>query len=156
VGDPNLDPELCARAETASAAVRVVLDAAGQLRHDDTLSQMHAIALHGTIIELFSACVLLAQWGEQTAIPILLRSEYEALVDLDNLMRDASYVERMEAANIAQTLKVMKGGPLRPEFQVGRKAGFDELVAQLAALEKKKKTPLFCCRMVGNAGQIRQ
>jgi hypothetical protein len=47
VGDPNLDPELRARAETASAAVPVVLDAARQLRHDDTLAQMHAIALHG-------------------------------------------------------------------------------------------------------------
>jgi len=155
VGDPNLDPELRARAETASAAVPVVLDAARHLRHD-TLAQMHAIALHGTIIELFSACVLLAQWGEPTGIPILLRSEYEALVDLDNLVRDAGYVERMEAANIAQTLKIMKGGPLRQEFEVGRKADFDELVAQLAALEKKKKTPLSVrdrCDAVGRLGE---
>lgn len=155
VGDPNLDPVLRARAEAASAAVLVVIDAARQLRHD-TLAQMHAIALHGTIIELFSACVLLAQWGEPTGIAILLRSEYEALVDLDNLVRDAGYVERMEAANIAQTLKIMKGGPLRQEFEVERKADFDELVAQLAALKKKKKTPLSVrdrCDAVGRLGE---
>ncbi len=155
-GDPNLDPELRARAQAASAAVPVVLDAAGHLRHDDSLAQMHAIALHGTIIELFSACVLLAQWGEPTGIPILLRSEYEALVDLDNLVRDAGYVERMEAANIVQTLKIMKGGPLRQEFQVGRKADFDELSARLAELEQKKKTPLSMrdrCDAVGRLGE---
>lgn len=46
VGDPNLDPELRARAEAASAAMPVVLDAAGHLRHNGSLAEMHAIARH--------------------------------------------------------------------------------------------------------------
>jgi len=156
VGDPNLDPGLRARVDAASAAVPVVLEAAVQLRHDGSLAEMHAIALHGTIIELFSACVLLAQWGEPTGIPILLRSEYEALVDLDNLLRDPGYVERMVAANIVQTLKIMKGRPLRQEFQLGRKATFDELNAHLTTMHKNKKAPLTMrerCETVGRLGE---
>jgi hypothetical protein len=65
------------------------------------------------MIEQFSACVLLAQFGEPSTIPIILRSMYEALVDLDNLVHDASYHCRIEHANIKQTLSIMKSGPLR-------------------------------------------
>jgi hypothetical protein len=155
-GDPNLDPELRARAETASAVVPVVLDAAKRLRHDDSMRQIYALALHGTIIEEFSPCILLTQFGEPNTIPIILRSMYEALVDLDNLLRDASYVERMEAANIVQTLKIMSGGPLREEFQVGRKEDFEQLSARLAALEKEGKGSLSIrarCDAVGRLGE---
>lgn len=120
----------------------MVLEAAVRVHHDGSPAEMHALALHGTICELFSACVLLAHCGEPTGIPILLRSEYEALVDLDNLLRDPRYVERMVVANLQQTLKIMKGGPLRKQFQMGRKGDFDALAAHLAALEKNKKTPL--------------
>jgi hypothetical protein len=118
---PALDPELQARVTAASDAVPVVLDASAQIRHDESDAQIHALALHGTITELFSACVLLAKQGEPTAIPIILRSMYEALVDLDNLVRDAGYVEHIQAANFKQTIKIVKSGPLRQDFRRGER-----------------------------------
>lgn len=135
VGDPNLDPELRARADEASAVVPQVLAAAANLRHDDVLAQHLALALHCSVIELFSACVLLAQYGEPTAIPIILRSMYEALVDLDNLLGDPSYVERIESANLTQMLKFERSG-LVP------KKDSDAFSARLAKLIKNRRGPM--------------
>jgi hypothetical protein len=86
MGDPNLNPDPRARAEAASDVVPVVL-AAAQLPQprDDSMAQIYALGLYGSTIEQFSACVLLAQFGEPSTIPVILRSMYEALVDLDNL-----------------------------------------------------------------------
>jgi hypothetical protein len=67
-------------------------------------AQVLALAIYGTVIELFSACVGLAQLGEPTAIPIILRSMYESHVDLDNLLHEAGYVEHIEAAGYEQTI----------------------------------------------------
>jgi hypothetical protein len=150
----DLDPGLEARVMAASDVVPVVLDAAAQLRHDQSDAQIHALALHGTIIELFSACVLLAKQGEPTAIPIILRSMYEALVDLDNLLHDAGYVEHIQAANFKQTIKIMKSGPLRQEFQEGRKADYQQFVTQLAELEAKGKGPLQIRTRCDRAGRL--
>lgn len=155
-GDPNLDPALRARIDAASAVVPVVLAAAQQLRHTDSFSQIYALALHGTIIELFSACVGLANWGEPTAIPLILRSMYEALVDLDNLVHDAGYVERMEAANHYQTLRLMKSKVLREELLKTRKEDFEKLSARLAELQVQGKGPLSFrdrCDKVGRLGE---
>jgi uncharacterized protein DUF5677 len=144
VGDPNLDLELRARAETASAAVPVVLDAAARLPQprEDSVPQIYALGLYGSIIEQFSACVLLAQFGEPSTIPIILRSMYEALVDLDNLVHDSSYACRIEHANIKQTLNIMRSGPLRQAFQKGQKEDYDQLAARLAEIEDRGKTSL--------------
>ncbi len=144
LGDPNLDPELRTRVDAASAALHVVLAAAGRLPQprEDSLAQLFALGLYGTILEQFSACVLLAQWGEPTGIPILLRSEYEAMVDLENLVQDPSYACRIEHASIKQTLSIMRSGPLREEFQEGRKDLFAELSARLAEIEDEGKASL--------------
>jgi Family of unknown function (DUF5677) len=142
VGDPNLDRGLRARAEAASDVVPEVLKAAKQLRHTDSMAQIYALALHGTIIELFSGCVLMALWNEPTGIPILLRSMYEALVDLDNLVHEAGYHCRIEHANIKQTLSLMRSGPLRDVFLKDRKQDYDQLIARLEELENEGKASL--------------
>ena len=69
----------------------------------DDMAQIYAIALHLTIVELLAACFLLAEKQQGTGIPILLRSMYEAFVDLENLVRDASYVDHIDAANLKQS-----------------------------------------------------
>lgn len=86
MGDPNLNPDLRARAEAASDVVPVVLAAAARLPQprEDSMAQIYALGLYGSMIEQFSACVLLAQFGEPSTIPIILRSMYEVLVDVDN------------------------------------------------------------------------
>ncbi len=142
LGDPNLDPKLRTWVELCSDAVQMVLQAARRLTHGNTDPQIWALSLHGSVIELFSGCVVLARWGEPSGIPILLRSMYEVQVELDNLLRDASYVDYLNAANLKQTTKLMKAGPLREHFEKGRKAEFDELTAELAKLKAKGIEPL--------------
>ena len=56
----------------------------------------------------------LAKTEHSAGVPVLLRSLYEALVDLDNLLRDTDYRERMEADNIVQFLKVLEASPSNP------------------------------------------
>ena len=46
------------------------------------------------------------RWAE--GIPVVLRSIYEAVVDLNNLALDAGYVEFMEAANLKQICKLLE------------------------------------------------
>jgi hypothetical protein len=143
-GDPNLALELRARVEVVSAVVPVVLTAAARLPQptQDSMPQILALGLHGTIIEQFSACILLAQGGEPSTIPIILRSLYEALVELDNLVHDASYACRIEHANIKQTLNIMRSGPLRNALQKGRREDYDQLSARLDELEDEGKASL--------------
>jgi Family of unknown function (DUF5677) len=152
--DPNLAPELRAAVEYCSAAVPIVLDAAAKLRHDESDAQVIALAIYGTVIELFSSCVGLAALGEPTAIPIILRSMYESHVDLDNLLQDAGYVEHIHAAGYQQTLKIMEATPLRQLMKQGRKAEYDELSAKLADLKCRGKGPLQISQRYKRAGRL--
>jgi len=152
---PQLDRTLSVRVEIGRYAVSRVSEALANIRHDESDAQIHALALYGTITQLFSACILLTEWGEPTAIPILLRSMYEALVDLHNLLHGASYVEHIQAANLKQTLSIMKSGPLR-EFQDARKADFEQFVTQLAELHAKGKGPLRIRSRCERAGRLDQ
>jgi hypothetical protein len=73
-------------------------------------------------------------------------------VDLDNLLHDASYVCRMEHANIKQTLNIMRSGPLREALQKGHREHYDQLTARLAELEDEGKASLKIwqrCKTVG-------
>jgi hypothetical protein len=152
---PPLDSALRAKVDAAWETVFTVLAAAKRIRHEDTDQQVHALALHATVIEQFSACIRLAEWGEPNPIPILLRSMYEAVVDLDNLLQDGGYLERMEAANLKQTINLMKGPELQKEFQHGRKE-LAELSARLAQLKGGDKGPLDIwerCRDVGRTAE---
>src|SRR5665213_1453138 len=139
---PRLAPELQARVAEADTVIFHVLEAAKGIRHNESDAQIHALALYATVLELVSACVLLTKFGEPNAVPILLRSMYEALVDLDNLLHEPGYVEHIQAANYKQMIRIMKSAPLRKEFQQGQKADFDQFVSQLAELEAKGKGPL--------------
>jgi hypothetical protein len=79
---------------------------------------------------------------------------YEALVDLDNLVRDAGYVEQIEAANLKQTIKIMKSGPLRKQYQEGRTADFEHFVTKLSALKANGKKPLDIRDRCDRAGRL--
>jgi hypothetical protein len=152
--DPNLDLELRATVGYCSDAVPVVLDAASKLGHDEGDAMVLALAIYGTVIELFSACVGLAQLGEPNAIPIILRSMYESHVDLDNLLHEAGYVEHIQAAGYEQTIKVMESTPLRQAFKEGRKAEYDELSTKLADLKCRGKGPLKIWQRCQRAGRL--
>jgi hypothetical protein len=116
------------------------------------MPRVYALGLYGSMIEQFSACVLLTLYGEPSTIPIILRSTYEALVDLDNLLQDASYHCRIEHANIRQMLSIMRSGPLGEALQKGHKEQYEELTARLEELENEGKASLPIwkrCKAVG-------
>lgn len=142
ISAPILAPELQTAVDRGSQALGLVLDAVSKIVHDQSDPQIYAMAIYASVVELYSACIGLARLGEPTAIPVILRSMYEAHVDLDNLLHDAGYVEHLTAANLKQTLKIMKSGPLQQELQQGRKVDFDAFTTQLAALKAKGKGPL--------------
>lgn len=152
--DPNLDPELRVTVRYCSDSVRVVLEAASTLGHDEGDAMVLALAIYGIVIELFSACVGLAQLGEPSAIPVILRSMYESHIDLDNLLHEADYVEHIQAAGYEQTIKVMESALLRQVFKEGRKAEYDELVTKLAELKSRGKGPLKIWKRCQRAGRL--
>jgi len=102
------------RIRVATAIVGNVLRYANDLRYEGD-PQMQAIMLHATITELMGACIVLAADRDHTiGIPILARSMYEAMVNLDNLLQDPSYIEHMELANLHQTLALLDAGRTNP------------------------------------------
>ena len=110
-----------------------------------TEPQLSGVTLHATIFELFSGCLVLAETCREAGIPILLRSMYEALVDLDNLVRDPSYHQHMEIANLRQVARAIGSngrGVAVDRTRGGAKVSRDALLAELAALKKRGKKPL--------------
>lgn len=115
-GDADGDTFLREHIANGTSAVRTVLESATTLRIDPSNStHLHAVTLHATITELFGACLVLAEDRDHAiGIPILLRSMQEALVDLDNLVHDAGYIENIEAANLKQLLKLLDSAKTNP------------------------------------------
>lgn len=73
--------------------------------HDDE-EKTCLMQLHLTVIDLYSDCLALVRaTTPAAALPIIVRSIYEALVDQINLARIPNYHRYIEAANAAQMLK---------------------------------------------------
>jgi Family of unknown function (DUF5677) len=93
----------------AHHAIDVMLGSASALRWESPAQQM-ALALHATVIELFAGCIALVECERVAAVPIVLRSLYEAVVDLNNLLQAPTYLERMEAAELKQRMELLVQG----------------------------------------------
>jgi hypothetical protein len=92
----------------ALGAMGTVIDAASRLRYQrEEMSQVYAVALHSTVIEQFHSCIAMVEADAATALPNTLRSMLEALVELENLLTDATYYQYMEAANLEQMTKLL-------------------------------------------------
>jgi len=116
-----------------------------QVKGTVTDPQLSAFTLPATIFELLSGCLVLAETRREAGIPILLRSMYEALVDLDNLVRDPTYHQHMEAANLRQVARAIGSsgrGVAADRTRGGAKVDHDALRVGLAALKKRGKAPL--------------
>lgn len=127
---------LRARIAEAHEALEIASIAAVGLQHDGSDAEIHALALYATVIELFSGCIALAEKDEPTGLPILLRSIYEAMVDLENLLVDPSYVEYVVAATLRQMLRIMKSRPLH-ELKEGRSEEYEQFKSALNELESR-------------------
>jgi hypothetical protein len=97
------------------AALRALDEVPGK---PDEQPNVLALGLYATIMEVGAGALTLAQAQRYAGLPMLLRSIYEAHLDLQNLLRDADYASNMEAADAEQQLRLMVEARTNP-FLVG-------------------------------------
>jgi hypothetical protein len=159
--DTTSDPGLREDIEYAVAACNTILTSMDllQLRGTVTDPQLSALTLHATIFELLSACVVLAETSRDAGIPILLRSMYESLVDLDNLVRQPGYHAHMEAANLRQVARAIGSsgrGVAVDRTRGGAKVARAALLEELVALKERGKMPLSLDERCALAGRTEE
>jgi hypothetical protein len=110
-----VQPNFTDRLAFGDRALHAIVEAM-PLIHFDPVRRPHlyAVTLHASIVQLCGGSLAMARTEHTAGIPVLLRSMFEALVDLDNLVRDAGYHERMDAANLDQFLKLLRACPTNP------------------------------------------
>lgn len=69
---------------------------------------LHRIALYCTLLELTGCMIQLVQHNGRTGVPSMFRAFLEAAVELRNHMRDAGYIDHMNASYLDQWVKVLK------------------------------------------------
>lgn len=67
--------------------------------------QLFSICLYARLLELAVACRALLEKNALVGIPILLRSMFEADIDLTNLMQSPDYYKRMNASFLKEKLR---------------------------------------------------
>jgi len=126
-------------------ALSIVLDAMRLVRFDSAKRpHIYAVTLHATIVQLCSGCLTVAKTKCTAGVPVLLRSMFEALVDLDNLVHDQNFFERMDAANLEQYLKLLRDSPTNPLLSgLDKKHDLPRIIgeyqAQLDELRSRKR-----------------
>ena len=70
--------------------------------------QLYSICLYARILELASGCKALLENNAFVGIPILLRSMFEADIDLTNSLKCRDYYKRMYASFLEQKLRLTK------------------------------------------------
>lgn len=151
---------LSAQLAFGERAMYAVIEAMPLIRFERSKNPaLYAVMLYASIIQLCGACLSLARTDFTAGIPVLLRSMFEALVDLDNLVTDASYAERMEAANIDQFLKVVDASPTNPLMAgLERKHDLAAIAAELRTERASKPGQMSIfdrCARVGREHQYR-
>lgn len=110
-----MQPNLADRLAFGDRALRAIVEAMPLIHFEPSKrAHLYAVTLHASIVQLCGGCLALARTEHTAGIPVLLRSMFEALVDLDNLVRDAEFHERMDAANLDQFLKLLRTCPTNP------------------------------------------
>jgi hypothetical protein len=140
-------PNIRDRLAFGDRAMRAIVEAMPLITFDPAKRpELYAVTLHASIVQLCGGCLALAKTEHTAGIPVLLRSMFEALVDLDNLVSVQSYHERMDAANLTQFLKPMKGSATNPllaglERRHDIAAAVAQLQAELDGLLARKRGP---------------
>ena len=88
-----------------------------------------------TIAELYIAMLNVIQSRAQSHAPVLIRSMHEALVDLQNLVANSSYVDQMRFDNADQMLKTSDGFQEAPSLKDNKEAL--NTLAEWSARERK-------------------
>lgn len=70
--------------------------------------QLVALCLYSSVIELAESVCLLVSRNQFTGIPALIRSMYEADIDLINCLNDEEYIDSLHATYIARLVNIMQ------------------------------------------------
>ena len=141
----------------AEFAIRTAFEALDSVEtHDASQSQVLALGFYATILELSAGALTLVQARRYAGVPVLLRSVYEAHLDLHNLVADPDYSLNIEAADAAQQLRLMDaaqsnrllaGVPFDPLSQA------DRFRQRLAELKQLGRVPLEIKERAARAGR---
>jgi hypothetical protein len=156
-----MESSIAQRLAFGDRALRTVIEAMPRIAFDESKHQeLYAATLHASIVQLCGGCLALARAEHTIGIPTLLRSMFEALVDLDNLIHNADYHERMDAANLSQFLKVLRDCPElahvreRPDY-VAASQEWQSQLDDLIARKRRGKHIKTRCIDVGREGEYR-
>ena len=112
--------------------------------------QLFSVCLYARLLELATACKALLEKNVMVGIPILLRSMFEAGIDLTNLMKCPDYYKRMYASFLKEKLRLTKEAassrpnPFLAETRANRNPKKDicETQAELDKLIAEKNGPI--------------
>jgi hypothetical protein len=124
---------------------------AGTFRFDKRKpQQLAAVCTYCSIIELTHGEVALIEKGQTTALPVVLRSIFEAYADLSALLNDPDYHKNMYATFLHEKIRFLKNVLRTPSnpFLLGVSTGIDakteirNFERELAQYEKAGRNPL--------------
>lgn len=72
------------------------------------LQHLYSVCLFARLIELASGCKALIENNTFVGIPVLLRSMFEANIDLTNMMKCPEYYKKMYASYLEQKIRLLK------------------------------------------------
>ncbi len=112
--------------------------------------QLILVCLYARLLELATACMALQEKKALVGIPVLLRSMFEADIDLTNLMKMPDYYKRMNASFLKEKLRVTKEAassrpsPFLEAIRHNRDSKKDlrEIQAELDRLIEEKNGPI--------------
>lgn len=118
--------------------------------NDKNPQQLYAVCLYARLLELASGCKALLEKNALAGISILLRSMFEADIDLTNMLKCPEYWKRMEASFFKEKLRLTKEAasstpnPYLGEIRAKRKPSQDlkEIQADLDRLIAEKNGPI--------------
>ena len=104
---------------------------------------MYAICLYSTILGIAESCILLIRHKQMIAFPTVLRSLFEAHVDLLNAIEDSVYYKKMYLRFLEQKLKLLtnaKRNPNNPFFSlIVASMDINKEISELESESKKVK-----------------
>ena len=74
---------------------------------------LYAVMIHGSVLEIANGCFCLYRTECYSSVPVLVRAQLEAYVDLRNLCDTGDYLNYMHAAYLVQKQKLIKNAVLR-------------------------------------------
>jgi len=112
--------------------------------------QLTAICVYCSILELSHGEIALFDKGQTTALPIVLRSVFEAYADLRALLQDAEYYRNMYASFLEEKLRFLRNVAKSPSnpFLLGVSTGMDvngevaDLEQEIAKYKSEGRKPL--------------